>query len=419
MNDKLQQKQLVLPALRAHMGDWIYYITFMRMSDIAERVSIAEEIHTSRSLNELIQRQLTNRASQIQNYLQTQPQRFFNSLVLAVYGGSPQWYELAIGENRFVNIEQMPDYMEGALGMLVLSGQEKIFALDGQHRVAGIKKAIRSNDTLYNEEVSAIFVGHKNDPAGLERTRRLFTTLNRYAKAVNKQEIIALDEDDIIAIITRRLVEDYPLFQDRISLAKGKNIPPTDNQSFTTIITLYDALNLFLRDRHRGWNDYKKLRPDDETINIFYQKATELWDTMTEKFLPLQELKNSDPEAKIASTYRHRNGGHLLFRPVGLMLCIEVIKLLVNFNHSLVDAVSKISQVPMEIAYEPWAGLLWDTTNKRMITAPENQKSGKKLLFYAVGGDLTQLKTNPDELKKELAGLLNKDVSSINLFTYV
>ncbi len=79
MTIEIPQNQLVLPALRAHMGDWIYYITFMRMSDIAKRVSIAEEIHTSRSLNELIQRQLTNRAGKIQDYLQTQPQRFFNS----------------------------------------------------------------------------------------------------------------------------------------------------------------------------------------------------------------------------------------------------------------------------------------------------------------------------------------------------
>ena len=55
----------------------------------------------------------------------------------------------------------------------------------------------------------------------MERTRRLFTTLNRYAKPVKKSEIIALDEDDIIAIITRELVEKYPLFREKFLFSTG------------------------------------------------------------------------------------------------------------------------------------------------------------------------------------------------------
>jgi hypothetical protein len=38
---------------------------------------------------------------------------------------------------------------------------------------------------------------------GLQGTRRLFTTLNRYAKHVHKTEILALDEADAMAILTR------------------------------------------------------------------------------------------------------------------------------------------------------------------------------------------------------------------------
>lgn len=63
-NDKI-----ALPALRLRMGDWMYYVTFMSMRDIAERISVAEEIHASKSLNELIQRQLTDRSKQIKDYL--------------------------------------------------------------------------------------------------------------------------------------------------------------------------------------------------------------------------------------------------------------------------------------------------------------------------------------------------------------
>ena len=33
-------ERLFLPALRATMGDWVYYISFMSMEDIATRVSV-------------------------------------------------------------------------------------------------------------------------------------------------------------------------------------------------------------------------------------------------------------------------------------------------------------------------------------------------------------------------------------------
>ena len=49
---------------------------------------------------------------------------------------------------------------------------------------------------LGDDEVSVIFVSHRDDAAGMRRTRALFTTLNKTAKPVNKSEIIALDESD-------------------------------------------------------------------------------------------------------------------------------------------------------------------------------------------------------------------------------
>ena len=63
--------------------------------------------------------------------------------------------------------------------------------LDGQHRLAGIERAIRGCMTDSEDEVSVIFLGHKNTTDGLEATRRLFTTLNKTAKPVSKNAVIA------------------------------------------------------------------------------------------------------------------------------------------------------------------------------------------------------------------------------------
>ena len=216
--------ELIIPALRAHMGDWIYYVTFLRMDQIADQIHLAQNIHPSETLKEQIQRRITNRAKQISDYLLNQPQRFFNSLVVGVYGGSPDWYELAIGTNQRFDAPILQPELDGVLGILRLDGTQTFFAIDGQHRVQGIKHALKNNSELKQEEVSVIFVSHRNDPIGMERTRRLFTTLNRYAKPVSKSEIVALDEDDILAITTRNLIEKHPLFQEKISLSKRKRL---------------------------------------------------------------------------------------------------------------------------------------------------------------------------------------------------
>ena len=407
--------ELVIPALRAHMGDWIYYVTFLRMDQIADQIHIAQEIHSSKVLKDMIQRQITNRASQISDYLLKQPQRFFNSLIVGVYGGSPDWYELAIGKNLRFDAPVLPSELEGVLGILRLDGTQILFAVDGQHRVEGIKQALKKNNELKQEEVSVIFVAHRNDSTGMERTRRLFTTLNRYAKPVSKSEIVALDEDDIIAITTRELVEKYPLFQEKISLSKTKAIAVTDDKSFTTIVTLYDVLEVLFREKGRGWTAFKRHRPEDDTIAEFSGNSAHFWDRMVVHFPPLKEVLAGQPDENIAGRYRHRAGGHLLFRPVGLLIIANVVRQAKDAGLDEREAIKRISEVSMELTDEPWVGLLWDKINQRMISGTILQKVAKHILFYTIGGNLADMKTNVEAVQREYAGLLNRDESEVKL----
>ena len=411
-------KNELIPALRACMGDWVYYVTFLRMEQIAERISIAQEIHSSNVLRNMIQRQITDRSKQISDYLLKQPQRFFNALIVGVYGGSPDWYELDVRTNHLFDAEALPQELDGVLGFLRLDGTEILFAIDGQHRVEGIKQALQQNAELKQEEVSVIFVAHRNDPVGMERTRRLFTTLNRYAKPVSKSEIVALDEDDILAITTRELVEKHPLFQEKISLSKTKAVAVRDNRSFTTIITLYDVLEILFRIKGRGWTDFKRHRPDDEKISEFYAKSASFWDTMIEYFPPLGEVQVSQPGEDIAGRYRHREGGHLLFRPVGLLIIAHVVRQAKDSGLSEREAIKRISEISMELTDDPWVGLLWDNTNHRMISETTRQKVAKYLLFYMIGGNLSEIKTNTEDLQQEYAGLLNRAKSEVDLARY-
>jgi DNA sulfur modification protein DndB len=328
----------------------------------------------------------------------------------------PEWYELAVRENERFDPNQLPSHMEGVLGFLVFDGSEDLFAVDGQHRVVGIKKALERVPDRGSEEVATIFVGHQNNPAGLERTRRLFTTLNRYAKPVSTQEKIALDEDDVVAIVTRQLLEEYPLFRDKVSIAKSKPIPVTDHQNFTTVVTVYDVMDVYLRDKtNSDWRDFKRSRPTDSAIESFYSRGIAFWRTMAANFDALTTFQSTPVAPDAAARFRSRAGGHLLFRPIGLMIVVRVVRRLMDSGLTLDDVIGRVAHAPMMLQDPPWTGLLWDPGNRRMVTAPENQRLAEKLLAYMVGVRLEALRTTEQRVRSELAGFLNQDPSVVSL----
>ena len=410
--------ELFLPSLRAKMGDWTYYIASMTLGELVQRVTTARAVHHSERLDELIQRSLDPRARDIANYLLSQSQRLFGTLVVGVYGGEPEWLEVSIEESARPWDED-DDRLDGTIGLLRLSGSEQLFALDGQHRLVGTELALRENPSLGNEEVAVIFVGHSKDEAGLERTRRLFSTLNRYAKPVSKSDIIALDEDDAVAIVTRRLVDGHSLFSNRVSVGKTKAVPVADRVNFTSIVALYDCVALVLK-LHPEWDSgHKRLRPSDEILNGLTQHSVDYWNIVLEAHEVLQAYLGVPEESNPAQPFRGRNGGHLLFRPIGILAHTWVATSLCTKEAADTrGAVQCLAKVPMELAEAPWPGLLWDGENQRMITAAEAQRVARRLLYHSVGGTLSNLRTNEAELRKELAGLLNMAPKDVELPRY-
>jgi hypothetical protein len=119
------------------------------------------------------------------------------------------------------------------------------------------------------------------------------------------------------------------------------------------------------------------------------------------------------------SSLHNFRGMASLFRLIGLLTVIKAIRALIDSQMPLELAVSLASQIPKGLAEDPWAGLLWDTTNRRMITAAENQRVGVKVLFYGAGGDLSKLRTDTHKVLTELAGLLKRDPAEVELQRYV
>src|SRR5205085_2068524 len=119
---------------------------------IAERVKDEAEVHSSKKLQEWIQRQLKDQhAKEISQYLLKEASRFFNALVIGVYGGNAQWGPLNVQDPRQELSSDDEERINETVGILTLTGKEKLFPIDGQHRVAGIKKAVVEDAALSTE----------------------------------------------------------------------------------------------------------------------------------------------------------------------------------------------------------------------------------------------------------------------------
>lgn len=403
----MEQKPLILPSLRGTFGDWVYYSCLMPVAEISSRVDYAQIIHPNKALSQLIQRTLEGtRAKHISDYLSSNKERFFNSLVLATYDGSPEWLEVGNFKST-IHPDLLRDVKQSAmdnLGFLRLVGNEKIFAVDGQHRLAGIRRALEDKVDLTDEQLSVIIVGHKKTAAGLRRTRRLFTTLNKTAVPVTKMQIIALDEDDVMAIVARRMVETDDRFIDpKIAVISSPNIPATNHRSLTTITNLYDLLRLVFMFQlgERSDRGLRFNRPADSVLEEHYKAAMNFFAGLARTFPVVRKLFESvDPEV-ITKVERGPHGGHLLFRPIGLELVTKVVtEIAAAEDISLDAAFRRIKGMPTKLSDAPYNGIIWDESRRIMIAG--GKRLARDLIKYMAGANTKNNKALLDNYRRAL-----------------
>ena len=386
----------------------------MSIKGVSEDSSFADEIHNRQETVQWIQRKIkAGRSKEIASYLIREPQRFFNSLVVAIYGGDPAWHSFSnfrpIADD--IDLADVPDDVEASVGFLSFTGQEKMFAIDGQHRLAGIKEAVKQKSELCEDEVSLVLVAHRTSQSGMERTRRLFTTLNKTAQPVGKGEIIALDENDTMAIVTRQFVENDPRFSggDRIRFSQTATSPRMRLNS-TTIGNLYDVLTTVFENIGGAKKSHLRfIRPPDSELTRYAKLGKEFFEGLAEQFSELQRYfeASSQRAPGIVARNRHNKGGHILFRPAGLRLFAEVTGELVRNGVTPGRAFVLLGKLPYELSSEPYRGVLWLATGKMRAGG---RALCRRLLLY-----MLRQEKHPEMLRKRYAEVLGEDLSKVRL----
>lgn len=384
----------IYPAIRSMMGDWNYYIVRMKMSEIAQEVRFAHDIHKDRTLGEAIQRDLVDSRVRgpIVSFLARRPDRFFSSIVVAAVGGEPKWHRVVMDTTVVPEIFSDSATLRDSFGVLSFGDEPKYYALDGQHRVAAIKRLLSPDSELdkpkgFDTDMMSVIVVLREEhdvPEGewLRRYRRLFSSLNRYAKPTGKDTNIIMDEDDTFAILTRRLISDHEFFQApgreaesfRV-LTKGRNVK-TNTSHFTTLQILYEMNKALLTTLHRqnvGWfgDGSTKLdlfiRPDEDWLDARYDELASYWDALLVALPVLRE----EPSKMRRHVWAETKGGEyrdlFLFWPIGQLVFARIVRNLLDEHfpeeshasvERMAEALQVLAQLPWDLHQAPWRYLV-------------------------------------------------------------
>ena len=372
------------PAIQASMGSWTYYVIRMTMRDAAKDVQFAHKVWDNHTLDEAIQRVLEKGRVQkeIVQYLTRQEHRFFSAIVVAALEGNPHWIPLEISDVPSMQIFAGYAPLGDTFGVLRFDGRQKYYALDGQHRLAAIKTLMDPNSEAWrqkpagfgDEEIAVIVVvpsEGESEANFLKRYRRLFGNLNRYAKPTDAVTNIIMDEDDLFAILTRRLITDHEFFRSpvedqqespRIKTKKGKNLRAGDS-FFTSLETLYAMNRTLLASRLRKNGEWSKLkmfvrfRPQDDEVDSYFEELAIYWDTLIEL---LPDLREDPPGMRLHGT---EGSDSALFWPIGQELLAELARDLLDDGasrgiESPKESLRPVASISWELHTPPWRNLV-------------------------------------------------------------
>lgn len=397
--------KIQLPAIKGVIGDWVYYQTALPFSEVVSRIDNDYKFREYKTLDDHLQRELSSRSKKISQYLLREETRFFNTAIIGLFGDRPQWYTFGFTKSVVPELS-IPERIVHTIGILELSGEEVLFSIDGQHRIEGIKQALKKNPERFKlDELPLIIVAHNDDKKGKQRTRRLFSEINTKAVKVSGLDDLITNEDNPVHINARKLYTEYKPFnkEEFIALNHKTNIEPNQKE-FTTILNLKEV-NKILYASHYKHQDF---RPSDKILDELYNISVEFWDEVVNNITTIKDVLIK--RKKTVGDFRFKDdkkaGGSFLFRPIGLKILAQAYSQALAEGKKTGSLWKKINKADFSLTGKYWNNIAWDDVRKTMIT-PTRDGLLREYMFYLLG-----LKCDMDYLNIEYNkafGITEKD----------
>lgn len=256
-----------VPAMRGKMGSRTYYACLMPLNAIpqffkfTDWAGISPEDREQRVLN-------LKRVPDLASYITENEEDYLFSSITASYKAEPSFEPYAPGSN---------------IGTLKLRLGDELIINDGQHRAAGIVKALKDGSpSLKDDTLSVLLFPWENT----ERVQQMFSDLNRFVQKTSKSLDILYDKRDDIAASTLAMIEKVPVFKELTE--KEKTSLEAKSTKLFTLAALYDANVDLLKNHEKDdiltnarrlveyWTEVAKHMPDWSKVLSGQKLAIEL-----------------------------------------------------------------------------------------------------------------------------------------------
>ena len=391
---------------KAHLGTTDYYIAKMPVGELVDTVGLAIELPEWKDMtaDEKMQREpdLNRVVNEICPYFTKDEDRFFGCVIVDIYSG----FEEMIFEPITDVIPQLSAAYRIPLkdvGFLTLPGKQRLIALDGQHRLLAMKLSLKGSSAisaamlgnkkmtaqmlalephpdLAREEISVIFVEHTDN----SKIRKIFNKVNKYARQTGRGQNIITADDDVFALIARRLFSEGEVLSKigNIELVNwSSNTLSQRSKQLTTVSALYTIAETLAKDQE--WNA-KVMPPDEDEIEEAYEENASFWKILLSGMSDYQKYIELTKANRTISELREDN---LLMKPVTHMALAHVAYYAKKKGISWTKVVSKLNRVDWSMDNSIWFNILViPAKKKKVITGKESIRAAGMVISYMVMG---------------------------------
>jgi len=387
-----------MPAMRGKFGSTEYFLVTMPAKELTERLVIPKEMPewSDMSVEERFQREINYKRvkEHIAPYLAADPDRFFGAFIVAVLNTEKINFE-PLGD-VITNLPNLYRDTAKPFGFVLLSGDELLVPLDGQHRLAALKFAITGKDEksleidgiepsldVAKDHCTVILIHHNRTTS-----RKIFNKVNRYAKSTSKADNLITADDDIAAVIAREEIADKIIHGRLVKRDSGNTLGVKDPE-FTTLATIYEGTVDVLQ------AEFGKLTtsilPDTPTEKLYRAHAKSFWETILEN-IELYDKTLHDPSEVGDAIRCEVRKDFVLTKPIIMRALVKSVLRLHNTGAdgsriSLLEICKRINSVDWSVDNPLWQNVLMK--GSKVITGNQASAYASRFMAYILGEKLT------------------------------
>jgi DNA sulfur modification protein DndB len=262
-----------VPAVRGRMGTNTYYTANFPLGMVVKLFQFDPAAMPALPVEERHQRTLKSaRVPEIARYVVEHDDYIFSSITVSVNAD----------ELRFTSSPLDPN-----VGMLRVPLETEWIINDGQHRVAGIHRALGDKADLKDDTLSVVILC---DP-DLERCQQIFSDLNRTVQKTSASLDIAFDRRSPMNRLTNAVVDRVLLFKDKTD--KERVSLSTRSKPFSTLSAVRAAnVQLIGLLKDENISEAELLQHVD--------RAVEFWDLVTDIITPWRAIADGALDPALA-----------------------------------------------------------------------------------------------------------------------